>query len=264
MMQTLKIKILGIVVIAGLFATACSDNSTNPDATKVNLEMKAVTQVGSINPGGRIAATDITFTEAMVGVTKIEFESSSDESDNDHSGNGMNNDDNSGNSGDDDSGEQEMEIKGNFIVDLLAGTSNPDFGISGITPGVYDKLEIKMRPILADGNTLKVVFDYSVDGSDPVQVEISTKQELEFEIESNSVLDLSGVSTSDILVLFDLDQLLAGINFSGASVDGDGVIRINETSNTAIANSIFSSIHSAFEAGEDHNHDDKFDDSNDD
>jgi len=177
MKQLLKIKILGIVVIGGLFATACSENSTNPDAAKVSLEMKAVTQLGSINPGGRIAATDITFTEAMVGVTKIEFESSSDERDDDHSSsNGRTSSGGDDDNGDDDSGEQEMEIKGNFIVDLLAGTSNPDFGISGITPGVYDKLEIKMSPILSDGNTLKIVFDYSADGSDPVTVEISTER----------------------------------------------------------------------------------------
>ena len=263
-MKTLKIKLLGLIVILSLFVVACSQDSANPDATKVNLEMKAVTQTGNINPGGRIAATDITFTEAMVGVTKIEFESSSDEMDDDHSSsNGRTSSGGDDDNGDDDSS-QEVEIKGNFIVDLLAGTSNPDFGITGITPGVYDKLEIKMSPILADGNTLKVVFDYSLDGSDPVTVEISTKKELEFEIESNSVLDLSGVSTSDILVLFDLDQLLANIDLSGATVDGDGVIRINDASNTAIANSITSSIHHAFEAGEDHDHDDKFDDGDDD
>lgn len=262
----MKLQILILATIVAVFVSSCSE-SVDPDAAKVELEMKATTQLGTLNSGARTAATEIEFTEAMIGVTKIEFESSDDASDDDNSGSGSDDgdssgsdDDDDGDSDDDSSDSLEVEVKGNFIVDLIAGTSSPDFGISGITPGAYDKLEVKMRPILDDGKTLRVVFNYSVDGSAPVVVEISTSQELEFEVESNSTLDISSVNASNILILFDLDKLMAGVDFSSAVKSPDGIIRINESSNTSLASQLFGNLDSCMDAGEDDDKDDEIDD----
>jgi len=270
MKQVEKMKLFTMIAVIALFIASCSEN-VDPDQAKVNLEMKAATALGTINPNGRTEAVEIEFTKAMVGVTKIEFEAEGDDINDDNSGSGSNDDgdDNSGSDDDDDDSDsddddQELEIKGNFEVDLLTGTSNPDFGISGITPGVYDELEIKMNPILDGGKTLIVEFNYSLNGADPVTIEISTSRELEFEVDIQSNVDLSATSISNILVLFDLDQLLSGIDFSSATADSNGVIKINETSNTGLYAAIASNLHYVLKAGEDDDHDDEFDDSDDD
>ncbi len=269
MKQVTKINFLSLLSAVALFFASCSEN-VNPDQAKVNLAMKATTDLGTINASGRTEAMEIEFTKAIVGVTKIEFEAEGDDYDDDNSGSGSN-DDNSGSGSvddDDDSnsdnGDQELEIKGNFEIDLIAGTSNPDFGISGITPGIYDELEIQMSPFLDGGKTLIVEFNYSLNGSDPVTIEISTSHELEFEVDIQSNVDLSASSISNILVLFDLDQLLSGIDFSSANTDANGVIKINETSNTGLYSTIASNLHQVLEAGEDDDNDDEFDDSDDD
>lgn len=268
----MKFRFLVLAAIAMFFTSACSEN-VDPDAAKVDLKMQAITQLGTLNSGARTAATEIEFTEAIIGVTKIEFESSDDSSDDDNSGSGSDDDDDDDDDGDDDDGdddndddsdddgdEMEVEIKGKFIVDLIAGTSNPDFGVTGIAPGTYNKLEIKMRPILQDGNTLKVVFNYSIDGAAPVTIEISTKQELEFEIESNSTLDLSEVNAKNILILFDLDRLIAGVDFTSGVKSPDGIVRINESSNTSLAAKLLGNLDDCMDAGEDDDEDDEIDD----
>jgi hypothetical protein len=261
----MKHQILLMAAILAAFVSSCSENVA-PDASNVDITMKATTQAGTLNSGARVAATEIEFTEAVVGVTKIEFESSADSADDDNSGSGNHSGrgGKSGSGGNDDSSDSldslEVEIQGNFIVDLIAGTSSPDFGISGIVPGAYDKLEVKMRPILDGGKTLRIVFNYSIDGSAPTVVEITTSQELEFEVESISALDISAATASNILILLDLDKLLASIDFSSGVKSPDGIIRINETSNTTLAAAIVSNLKSSCEAGEDDDRDDEFDD----
>jgi hypothetical protein len=211
--------------------------------------MKATTASGILNPGGRVAENNIEFTEARIGVTEIEFEAEG-ESDNY-----------------DDDGENEyefeIEFEGQFEVDLLAGTSDPDFGIADLMPGKYTEIEVEMGPVMDDGNSLFIAFDYQQDGEDPISVEISTKRELEFEIEKYSGIDLDENALNQILILFDLDKILAGVDLSMAEVN-DGVIRINDTTNTSFAASILKNFYESCDAGEDDDGDDKFDDDDDD
>jgi hypothetical protein len=236
----MKMKMFALVLLAAMM-WSCSDD---PAIQGVDFKMKATTTSSTINAGGREMNSTYTFQEALVGVREVEFENDSDDD-----------------SGDDDF---EIEFEGRYVVDLIAGTSTPDFGISSIDPGLYNEVEIELGAFLEDGNSLFVSFTYQPDAGDPVQVEFSTKALLEIEIEYGNGFNMQPDVLSNVLVLINLDKLLTSVDLSQANVDEDGVIRINETSNTNIAQVIKSNFDDACEAGEDDDDDDNFDDDDDD
>jgi hypothetical protein len=271
MKLNVKNLIVGSFIIVGLILGSCGE-SVDPTKADVRLEMKATTQLNAINTNARVAETGVEFTDFLIGVTEIEFEglegSNSDDNshssgdDDDHNGNDDSDDDSDHNGNDDG---DEIEYQGQFIVDLIAGTSDPDFGIANVIPGVYKEIKVKIRPILDDGNSVFVKFNYTPDGTnDPVAVEFSTTKEIEFELENHSGIQLDGNSLNQVLILFDVDKLLANVDLSMAEKDEDGVIRINSTSNSSIAAAILSDFHQSCEAGEDDDHDDRFDDDHED
>ena len=245
-----------------LIVTSCGDN-VDPAKGDINIQMKAVTELAAINANARTAEMDIEFTEVILGVTEIELEGWSDH-DNDYSGsNHDDSDDDSDDDGDDNSDyhdDFEIEFEGRFVVDLLNGTSDPDFGISSVFPGEYKELEIKVSPILDDGNSISIKFNIKQEGSDPLLVELSTAKAFELEIEHDGGIQVDVSSINQILVLFDLDKILANLDLSSLDPDEDGVVRINENSNSAALLSIWQSFHYAFDACEDNDDDDEFDD----
>lgn len=264
-----KMKMLGFSIFIGmaLLLVSCGESV---DLTKANIgiDMKATTQLSTINTNARVAETGIEFTEVLMGVTAIEFESkegdhddanyeSNDDSDDEDSDNGI--EDKNGNHD-----EHEIEFEGQFIVDLLKGTSDPDFGISEVIPGTYKEVKVTISPIMDDGNSISIKLNYTKEGMDPVKVEISTRKELKLEIENNSGIQLDGNSLNQVLVLVDLDQLLSGFDLDLLETDSDGVIRINENMNSTVLSQIWSKVNHAFKAGEDHDHDDEIDDDSDD
>jgi len=262
MKSKIRITIISLFVVVTLFLGSCGEN-VDPTKADVKLEMKAVTQSNTINTNARIAESGVEFTDFLIGVTEIEFEGmeSNDSNDNDHSGD---DDDNSNHNSNDDNGnhdENEIEFQGQFVVDLLAGTSDPDFGVADVIPGVYKEIKVKISPIMDDGNSVFVRFNYTPDGtSDPVTVEFSSTGELEFELENHSGINLDGNSLNQVLILFDIDQLLTNVDLSGLDKDEDGVIRINSSSNATLYASILSNFHHSCKAGDDDNHDGEFDD----
>ena len=112
--------------------------------------MKATTTTSTINSGARVAESTIDFTNALIGVTEIELESLEIGEDDHHSGGDS--DDDSDYDGEDDDGDDsdegenhhegefEIEYQGQFVVDLIAGTSDPDFGIADLIPGTYKEI----------------------------------------------------------------------------------------------------------------------------
>ena len=269
-----KMKVLSLSIVLGLVLlfTSCGE-SVDPIQGDVKMVMKATTTTGTINSGARVAESGIEFTTAMIGVTEIELEASESSADDDHSSGKSDDDDDSDgddddDDGDDDSdddsgnhhdGEFEIEYEGQFIVDLIAGTSDPDFGIADLFPGTYKEIEVKLRPIMDDGNSLFIAFSFQPSSGDPVNVEISTTRELEFEVENHAGILVEGNNLSQILILFNLDEVLSGIDFSQADVDEDGVIRINDNSNVAFAGSVLSNFVKSCKSGEDDDHDHRFD-----
>jgi len=234
----MKMRIQLVLLLAGaLLVGACGND---PAVQGINLEMKATSTLSAFkSKSGRTSATGLQFTEVIVGIHELEFETEAEDLEED-------------NSGEDPS--DEIEFKGPFVVDLINGTSTPDFGLGNLQPGMYDKIEIEMGPVLQDGSTIRIGFTY-----DSKTVIFSTNEEIELEIENASQYQLDANTVANILVLLDLDALFANIDLSTAVADADGVIRINKTSNSEIQNQILATLENSCDAGEDDNHDDQID-----
>ncbi len=253
MENQIKTIVFALLMAFGLILESCNKNN-DPGLANVKMEMKATTALSSINPGGRTTATDLVFTEVKVGVTEIELETL-EENQAEDSGEI---DDEDGDGEDDN---EDVEFEGQFTVDLLTGISTPDFGVANIAPGVYEEIEMDLEPIMAGGLTMFVAFDYTPAGAtSPVRYEYSNDYELEFELESDAGIEISDATANQLLVVFDLDALLAGVDLDAATADSDGVVRINDSSNATIAAQIANNLDSVMEGGEDDDGDGEFDD----
>ena len=251
-----SIKLAGLIILItialSVLLSSCSDGD-DPMLARVEVKMKATTSNATIQKSARTAGNELIFREVLLGVTELELEKLDDDDDNENDSS----DDND--NGDDD--DDEIEFEGNFVVDLIEATSNPDFGIANIAPGLYEEIELEMSPILEGGNTIFVVIEYLPDGaSEPFIIEYSNKEELEIEFERDSGFRLDEGSLNQMLVLLDLDLLFEGIDFSAADADTDGTIRINANSNSGLASKIEANLERALEAGEDEDGDDDIDD----
>jgi hypothetical protein len=251
MKNTIKIFVFVSLIILGNIIQSCSDSS-EPALAQARLEMKAVSAQSTIK-SGRVQATGLVFTQVLIGVTEMEFETF-EENDKEDSGEFEDND----HDGEDDN--EEIEFEGNFVVDLISGTSNPDFGLADLAPGIYEEMEIEMGPILEGGNTIFVAFNYVPDGTtDTVYVEYSDSHEIEFELESEAGFSIDAGTVNRMLILINLDALFASVDLSSATADNDGVIRINSTSNESLASAIESNLDTMMEGGEDEDDDGEID-----
>ncbi len=237
-----KIMALGLSVAV---IVAC-DSSEDPSLANVDIQLRAVSSQAKTNAGGRTASTsEIEFNEFIVGVTEIEFETEVD------------------NMGSDDD-DYEIEFEGRFVVDALNGTSTPDFGIADLAPGLYHEIEIEMSPVLSGGNTLDLKATYKNNG-EAYPVEFLSDKSFELEIEDDKGFMLDEGSLKSVLILIDLDVLFNGVDLSTASVDGDGVIRLNDESNVGITRIIENNLEHALDALDDDDDDyDDYDDNDDD
>ena len=252
MKNILKSTVLTLLI--GLVILLQSCNNSDPGLSDIKLTMKATTSLSTINPSGRLANTGLVFTDVVIGVTEIEFETF-EEDEAEDSGEIEDADDD----GEDDN--EEVEFEGNFVVDLIAGTSNPDFGQADIAPGFYEEMEIELSPILEGDITIFVAFDYTPDGAvDPVRYEYSTDAEMEFELEPEGGFFLDEGALNQMLVLIDLDAMFANIDLNTATADIDGVVRINGSSNADLAAQIASNLEDVMEGGEDEDGDGEIDD----
>lgn len=248
----MKKTILGFLIAAGIILGSCSENDA-PSNAKVQLEMKATTSLSKINASGRAMATGLIFRKILVGVTELEFETLEEnhlEEENDAE------------DGDDHDGEQEneeIEFEGPFVVDLIQGTSTPDFGVADLLPGLYEEMEIEMGPVLDGGISLFIAFELPREGADALKIEYSNSNKIEMEIETDAGFQVEGGALNQFLILFDLDSLFSGIDFNQAVVDADGIIRINASSNADLAALVEANLNHTLEAGEDEDGDDEID-----
>jgi hypothetical protein len=244
MKNILKSTVLTLFIGLAILLQSC--NNSDPGLSDIKLTMKATTTLSTINHSGRLANTGLVFTEVVIGVTEIEFETFEE------------------NEAEDDDGEddnEEVEYEGNYVVDLIAGTSNPDFGQADIAPGIYEEMEIELSPILEGDITMFVAFDYTPDGAvDPVRYEYSTDAEMEYELEPEGGFFLDEGALNQMLVLIDLDAMFANIDLNTATADIDGVVRINGSSNADLAAQIASNLEDVMEGGEDEDGDGEIDD----
>ena len=253
-------KKLGLIVLLGLIfiVQSCNEVNESPNVAEINMEMKASTALSSIS-SGRIAAEGLVFTEVLLGVTELEFETleenEAEDKGEDEDGNESEDEDNDG---EDDN--EEVEYEGEFIVDLLAGTSTPDFGASDIAPGLYEEIEIEMEPILEGGLTMFVAFNYTpARTNEAVNFEFSTSEEIEYELENENGFLLDGAALNQMLIVFNLDAFFANVDLNTATSDTDGVVRINKDSNSGLYGVIFENFKDSMEGGEDEDDDGEID-----
>lgn len=243
-----------LVFFIGLVVIMQSCNSNDPALSNINLEMKATTANSTINPSGRVMNTGLVFTDVVIGVTEIEFESF-EENEAEDSGEFEDADD------DGEADDEEVEYEGNFVVDLIAGTSTPDFGVADLAPGIYEEMEIELKPILDGGITMFVAFDYTpAGGLEAYRYEYSTSAEMEYELEPEGGFLLDEGALNKMLVLIDLDAMFANVDLDNVDVDSDGIVRINNTSNVSQAAQVAMNLESVMEGGEDEDGDGELDD----
>lgn len=237
------------VVVGILFLTINMGCESEDPLASISLNMTATSTQSGIDPNGRVASSDtVIFSEFLVGVKEIEFETLEEEAEEeDENGEEI------------EVEEEEIEFKGEFVVDVLNGTSNPDFGIAAIAPGVYSEIEMEMGPVLSNNKTISIKATATINSVDYL-VEFTSNDDFELEIEREQGFSLTEGELSQILIVIDLDALFNGVDCSSASVDEDGVIRINENSNSSLSDIIENNLENALEAGEDDDDDNEIDD----
>lgn len=248
----MKTTVFAFLIALCMILSGCTESDA-PAAARVQLEMKASTSVSKISSSGRSMASGLVFREILVGVTELEFETLEED---------QQEEEDDAHDGEDHDGEienEEIEFEGEFAVDLIHGTSTPDFGIAEILPGLYEEMEIEIGPVLEGGKSVFIAFEIPRQDADTLKFEYSYSGELEIEIEREAGFHLDGGSLNQMLVLFNLDLLFGNIDFSQAVADADGIIRIHSTSNADLASLIAANFHAVFEAGEDHDGDDHID-----
>ena len=124
-----------------------------------------------------------------------------------------------------------------------------------IAPGIYEEIEIEMEPILEGGYSIFVGFEFTNSNNEVVSVEDGNSDELEFEVENETGFVLDGGAANQMLILLNLDVLFTGVDLNTATADNDGVIRINESSNVDILETIASNLDHILDAGEDDDED---------
>lgn len=247
----MKTKFFALVMLAMSILWGCD---SGPSMEGIKLEMKATTTLSKVSKSGRVASTGYTFEKALVGVSEFEFETMQEDDSEDAE------DDSNGSSDDGEDDSEKTEFKGSYVVDLIAGTSDPEFVNGNLTPGFYEEIEIELARTLADNNTMFIVFKYKPDTGDSVKVVFSTKETLEFEFEDDNGFQIDEATLTNFLVLINLDSLFNGVDLSKAIVNADGIIYINDTTNSNLAKIVKDNLDDSCEGGEDDDDDDDIDD----
>jgi hypothetical protein len=242
--------VFAFIIVSGLALGSCTHENNSPSQPTVQLDVRATTALSTLNPAGRTQASGLTFDTILLGVTKIKFQTH-DESHRESEMDMMH-----GPDSDDQSDSLNSEFKGSFILDLIKGTSTPDFGIATITPGVFDQIKFKLGPVLDSGNSIYVSFSYLPAGvANPVRFVFSSKARIKLEIRKKDGFKIDSLGLHPILITMDLDHMFSGVDLSTAVPGSDGVIRINKDSNADLYELIIHSFREGMKGGEDRNHD---------
>lgn len=168
--------------------------------------------------------------------------------------------------------ENEFEIEGPFIVDLIDNTETPSLSTFDLPNESYCRLEMKMDQLEEDERPAGVAADDEIVGKSLlIQGRTAEDVEFVFELDRDEEFRLEnledGFLTTDevrsFLVIFDFSQWFNGVDFSGAD-DIEGVIYLNEDSNEEIFNLILGNIKNSSRLREDKDDDGELDDDEDD
>jgi hypothetical protein len=183
--------------------------------------------------------------------------------------------DTAGGSGD--CGESELEMRGSFVVDLLAGASTPAISPLAVPAANYKKLKIRLEPARSGnvqdgdplkGNTLVVKGTYVLAGLSPRPFTLALRFDEDLELEDEDGLKMDPDRVEDILVSLKVDNWLSGLRVQDcldkaeiAAELSTGVLTISEDSKIGSCldaeGIIKENIKRSFEVEDDHDdHDD--------
>lgn len=254
------------VITLLLIVAGCESN--DPSLNQLKIEMVSETSASSrMMSGGRIACESDTviFKSFLLGVTEITLEGK-------EYGEGRcddDDDDEQNHEGDDDSDNDEYEnsqnkwtVEGEFVVDVLAGTSTPD--ISGELPPdslTFHKMEIEFGPVLPDSNSV-YINAIVIHDDDSLEVEFATSRNFEIHLKRKRGIEISP-SLDKLLVAFSIDKLFAGVDWSKAKAGDDGVIHLTDPANAYLGYKVKYNFYRLMRWGRDKNHDHHMDDDDD-
>jgi len=211
-----RIKRFYLVSVLAVVLFSCSSGNENDPAL---LSVKFEGTSSSVS-NGRVSG-GLEITEALIGVTKIEFEMEYEDehhSSSDDSGSRTSHDD-------DDDDEHEIEIKGNWVINLLDGTSEPDLPTMSIDPGQFNEIKIVLSPII-DGQYSVIFKAVYTDGDNTTPVELMLSNEIIFKVEHNTGFVITSEKLNEIIVQLELDKWLSEIDLSSLDAE-NGKIKIS-------------------------------------
>lgn len=141
----------------------------------------------------------------------------------------------------DDDDQNEIDLEGKFLVDLLTGTSTPGLPVIDAYENNYDELEIEFGEDDENGIYALKVEGVWNDGSNDIPVIIQVDDELSYEIEDDNGISISESLTRDLIVLIDLQAALNNVDFNNANVQ-NGEIRIDEDNNSSLYSDFVGSL----------------------
>jgi len=156
----------------------------------------------------------------------------------------------------------EYDFQGPYLIDLLAGTSEPEIPLAEIEPGMYSKAEAEIAYFEDIGFSVYLHGYLSPDNAEDQQVEFeyTYAQSEDFKIENPDGFEITADMINNVWVLIDLNALLEGVDFTEAIVDEDGIIHLNKKSNRDLADIIESNLEAASELVLDEDADGEIDD----
>lgn len=141
----------------------------------------------------------------------------------------------------------EIDIEGNFKVDLLTGISNPPIPTVQIPADTYTEFGIELGDDDSPFTSL-----YAAGATQGVNFEIEVVGEVEFEIKDEvNGIQIDPNTINNFIVWIDIPALLNTLDFSTAQLDSDGVARINPSSNTPLYNRIVAQLNVEVELEDD-------------
>jgi len=219
----MKLKAL-ITVVGAFVIISCSDSDENIGLTGVNLSFIGNTIGNTSNSGssgGRISE-HIEITQALVGIGKIEIKSNEagEEEDN------------------------EFDFTGPYVVNLLSGLSDPELPLTELEPGIYNKAEAELVPVVED--SLSVLIQ-GMFGDTPFTFLWENTED--FKAESNQGFELTADILNNVLIVIDIHSVFEGVNFEQATINENGEIILSKDSNSDLADIVETNIEAASEIG---------------
>lgn len=202
-------------IATALVISACSSGTTSPQMERFDegtrLRMQVVSPVSlakTIATGNNLtiidaAGTEFELTGARVVVGKVKFKN---------------------NTIADSTADDDSEIKGPIIADLLAGTMSPDPGTLALSSGTYNEIKVGIEKITEEmnlleeadpmlGNSMHIQGSWMEDGLvKAFSIAIKFDEELRFENPEGFAVDSS--ASQLITIHFDATQWLSGIDFT--------------------------------------------------